>query len=167
MIEREGNIISLNGYLLDISRIISISDLYGGFRDVGYNGNNNVEGTFTISVDILFEPNFTPFTKPEIKISIPIDSQIKVYLRENPKDLIKHFKYIRNENYHNYETLLKWWKEEINTKKNLYNICNEWIKKHKPTCAESLIQVDSINLALHEIVENICNEIGYYKYDDE
>lgn len=165
MIEREGNIVSLNEYILDLSKIKAISNIYSKLTNVGQGTNNSVEGNRIFYTDITFEPELILFTQPEIKISIPLYTFHNAWVSSEEKTLKDSFKLTCE--YQDYQTLIKWWKEEINTKKNLYNICNEWIKKHKPTCAESLIQVDSINLALHEIVQNICNEIGYYKYNDE
>lgn len=49
----------------------------------------------------------------------------------------------------------------------LWNICKGFVEKYKPTCAESIYQVDHINLACPEFVEEICDCVGYYDYEKE
>lgn len=45
----------------------------------------------------------------------------------------------------------------------LWEKCQNWIKKYKPLCAESIYQVDSISEGLFELGEVICSVVGYYK----
>lgn len=49
----------------------------------------------------------------------------------------------------------------------LWNTCVAFIEKHKIGCAESIYQLDSIIIASSELVENVCNVIGYLPYEDE
>ena len=56
--------------------------------------------------------------------------------------------------------------EEQPTQKDLlhlWKVCSEWRNQHKPSCAESIQQVDSINLSCWELAENVCEVIGYYE----
>jgi hypothetical protein len=52
--------------------------------------------------------------------------------------------------------------EELMT---LWKICTEFVDEHKPSCEESIYQVDEISLACLEFVANICNCVGYYDYE--
>lgn len=45
----------------------------------------------------------------------------------------------------------------------LLELCKKWREKYKPSCAESVYQVDEINLALPELAEEIFELIGWYK----
>lgn len=45
----------------------------------------------------------------------------------------------------------------------LWKICKKFLNKHKPSCPESIYQVDSISLACEDFVEEICNCVGYYE----
>lgn len=49
----------------------------------------------------------------------------------------------------------------------LWNLCQEFIQKYKPSCEESIHQVDEINLACPELVKQICECVGYYKEESE
>lgn len=49
----------------------------------------------------------------------------------------------------------------------LWNICQKFVQEQKPTCSESIYQVDSINLATPELVQEICECVGYYKYKED
>jgi hypothetical protein len=44
----------------------------------------------------------------------------------------------------------------------LYKACEAWRDQNKPLCAESIYQVDSVNLACPELAETICDIIGYF-----
>lgn len=48
------------------------------------------------------------------------------------------------------------------SKELLWKTCKEWIDKEKPTCPESIVQIDSVNLSLPDLAESICNIVGYY-----
>jgi len=56
--------------------------------------------------------------------------------------------------------------DDFENLKKLWEICKGFVNKYKPTCAESVYQVESINLACPEIVEEICNCVGYYDIDE-
>jgi hypothetical protein len=45
----------------------------------------------------------------------------------------------------------------------LWEECQTWVKKAKPSCAESIYQVDSVSEALSELGETVCDIVGYYK----
>lgn len=49
----------------------------------------------------------------------------------------------------------------------LWNLCRKFINKYKPSCPESINQVDAINLACIDFVEEICDCVGYYDYESE
>jgi len=49
----------------------------------------------------------------------------------------------------------------------LWGICESFINTHKPSCEESIFQVDSISLACQEFVAEICNCVGYYNYEEK
>ena len=49
----------------------------------------------------------------------------------------------------------------------LWNICRNFVKKYKPSCPESIQQVDEINLACTDFVEEICGCVGYYDSESE
>lgn len=49
----------------------------------------------------------------------------------------------------------------------LWDTCKTWIDKYKPSCPESLMQVDDINLACPDLAEEVCNIIGYSGDKDE
>lgn len=51
----------------------------------------------------------------------------------------------------------------IATVTELFAVCKVWRDTYKPRCAESLLQVDSVNEALPELAEEIFNIIGYYE----
>jgi hypothetical protein len=50
------------------------------------------------------------------------------------------------------------WDDLVELKK----ICNDWIQKYKPSCPESLYQVEEIECSCRNLVEEICELIGYY-----
>jgi hypothetical protein len=57
-------------------------------------------------------------------------------------------------------------KEEGPTAKqltDLWILCRKFVNKYKPSCPESINQVDEINLACTDFVEEICNCVGYYE----
>jgi len=47
----------------------------------------------------------------------------------------------------------------------LWNICRKFIKEYKPSCPESIQQVDEINLACPDLAEEICECVGYYSQE--
>jgi hypothetical protein len=69
-----------------------------------------------------------------------------------------------------YESTLVRCKDLVNfhhTKpKSVKELCEEFIAKHKVSCPESIMQVDSIQEALPDLLEAICDKVGYH-VDDE
>jgi hypothetical protein len=51
-------------------------------------------------------------------------------------------------------------------KDKLYDLCLAWRREYKPSCPESLQQVDKVNLACPDLVEDIFNLIGYEPYNE-
>lgn len=45
----------------------------------------------------------------------------------------------------------------------LWDNCQKWVAKYEPRCGESLFQIDSVNEALPELAETVCDIVGYYK----
>jgi hypothetical protein len=45
----------------------------------------------------------------------------------------------------------------------LWDTCHQWVRRHKPRCPESLLQVDSVNEALPELAEAVCKLVGYHE----
>lgn len=43
----------------------------------------------------------------------------------------------------------------------------EWIKEHEPLCAESIYQSDRIAEYSLELVETVCNIVGYAEVDPD
>lgn len=61
-------------------------------------------------------------------------------------------------------SLTGWFYKGIDIGK-LLEVILDWRAKYDPACQESFTQVDSINLALPELAENIYEVIGY-DFDD-
>lgn len=49
----------------------------------------------------------------------------------------------------------------------LWNACLNFIKKHEIGCSESIYQSDRVMIAAPELVEEVCNIVGYIPYEDE
>lgn len=49
--------------------------------------------------------------------------------------------------------------------KKLQKLCEEFIKKQKISCPETIYQTDHVIENAYEFIENICNIIGYYDDD--
>ena len=47
----------------------------------------------------------------------------------------------------------------------LNNVCRDFIDAHQITCAEAIYQVDNNIIDAPELIEEICNVIGYFKND--
>ena len=56
---------------------------------------------------------------------------------------------------------------EGEAKEALLDAILEWRDKYRPLSSESLLQMDSVNLALPELAEAIFEIVGYHQYDDE
>lgn len=51
--------------------------------------------------------------------------------------------------------------------KKLWDVCAKWRDSHKPLCAESIYQRDSIQEALPELGEAVCDVIGYAEAEED
>lgn len=49
----------------------------------------------------------------------------------------------------------------------LFDLCKDFIKDNKITCAESIYQSNSIEANALDLIEQICDVIGYYEEDEE
>ena len=49
----------------------------------------------------------------------------------------------------------------------LFDLCKEFIKENEITCSESIYQSDKIEANALDLVEQICELIGYYEEEDE
>ena len=49
----------------------------------------------------------------------------------------------------------------------LWDATTEWIALYKPSCGESIYQVDSINIASMELAANACDIVGYYPHEED
>lgn len=49
----------------------------------------------------------------------------------------------------------------------LMDLCLSWIEKNEVSCPEQIYQVDIMTIKSMELVEEICNLIGYYKDEDD
>lgn len=45
----------------------------------------------------------------------------------------------------------------------LWLACVAWRDKQKPSCPESIVQMDSVNESLPDLAEAVCKVIGYYE----
>lgn len=49
----------------------------------------------------------------------------------------------------------------------LFDLCKDFIKDNKISCAEDIFQRDSIEANALDLVEQICDIIGYHEEDEE
>lgn len=49
----------------------------------------------------------------------------------------------------------------------LLKIMQAFIEKQKISCAETVYQSDRVIENAYELIQDICDVVGYYKYDDE
>lgn len=49
----------------------------------------------------------------------------------------------------------------------LWNVATAFIEKYEIGCAEQIWQTDSVLIAAPELVEEVCEVVGYKEYDDE
>ena len=49
----------------------------------------------------------------------------------------------------------------------LYDICKDFINENEIRCAESVYDRDSLQLQCLELLEQICDLIGYYEDENE
>lgn len=55
----------------------------------------------------------------------------------------------------------------VSSHSELKRVCEEFIYKHQISCAESCYQMDSTVIAAPELVEAVCNVLGYYDEDTD
>lgn len=48
----------------------------------------------------------------------------------------------------------------------LYDIVQRFIETNRITCAETIYQTDAVIENAYGLIEDLCNEVGYYKYND-
>lgn len=55
------------------------------------------------------------------------------------------------------------------TEDNLFNLCKKFIEAQKISCPETIYQSDRVIENAYEFIEDICDIVGYIKYegDDE
>ena len=51
--------------------------------------------------------------------------------------------------------------------KKLQKLCEEFIKKQKISCPETVYQSDRVMENAYEFIEQICNIVGYYDDDQD
>jgi hypothetical protein len=49
----------------------------------------------------------------------------------------------------------------------LFDVCKDFIKDNKIVCGEDIYQRDSIEANALDLIEQICDLIGYYEEEDE
>ena len=49
----------------------------------------------------------------------------------------------------------------------LWNVCVKFIEEYEIGCVEQIWQTDSVLIAAPELVESVCNVVGYKPYEDE
>jgi len=49
----------------------------------------------------------------------------------------------------------------------LWKVCQNFVAQHEIGCAESIYQSDRVMIAAPELVEEVCNVVGYKPYEDE
>jgi len=51
----------------------------------------------------------------------------------------------------------------------LYEACEneKWKQQYQPSCGESIYQVDKVNLACPELVEELMDIVGYFKHEED
>jgi hypothetical protein len=48
----------------------------------------------------------------------------------------------------------------------LYNLCYWFIQDNKISCPESISQCDWVIENAYELIQNICDIVGYHKYEE-
>lgn len=49
----------------------------------------------------------------------------------------------------------------------LFDLCEQFIKDNKITCAEVVYQTDHVIQNAYEFIEEVCNIVGYASLEDE
>jgi len=47
----------------------------------------------------------------------------------------------------------------------LWNTCTNWVSRARPSCVESIYQVDSVQEKLPDLAERVCTVVGYREND--
>ena len=55
----------------------------------------------------------------------------------------------------------------INTESELLKLCQKFIKDHNISCAEHIYQSDEVIVNAYEFITDICEIVGYVKYDED
>jgi hypothetical protein len=55
---------------------------------------------------------------------------------------------------------------EMEEEKQLAEICRKFIKDQKISCSESVYQSDNVILNACELIEQICEIVGYFEYPE-
>lgn len=48
----------------------------------------------------------------------------------------------------------------------LWKVCKDFVEKYKISCPEGIYQRDSIMVASPELVEDVCDVVGYVEYEE-
>jgi hypothetical protein len=51
-------------------------------------------------------------------------------------------------------------------KAELWKLCEKFIKEQKISCPESVSQCDNVIVNAYSFIEDICEIVGYYEYED-
>jgi hypothetical protein len=54
-----------------------------------------------------------------------------------------------------------------NKKLELWKVCEKFIAEQQINCPESVYQCDNVILNAYSFIEDICNIVGYHKFEDE
>ena len=49
----------------------------------------------------------------------------------------------------------------------LWKVCKDFVEEDEIGCVEQIWQTDSVLIAAPELVEGVCNVVGYVEYEDE
>jgi len=51
--------------------------------------------------------------------------------------------------------------------KQLFELCQKFVNDNKINCAESVCQSDHVIENAYEFIEQVCDIVGYYEYEDD
>lgn len=49
----------------------------------------------------------------------------------------------------------------------LYETVTKFIDEHKISCPEAIAQNDEVITNAYDLIESLCNIVGYYEYDED
>ena len=55
----------------------------------------------------------------------------------------------------------------MNKQEQLWALCEKFIKDQTVSCPESICQCDRVMENAYDFIEDICDLVGYHKYEDE